>query len=172
MKKELIERLQAVGPRVRAAIEGLAPAELDLRPIDGKWSTRECLEHIVLVDLGWTDILYEAVCPHHPEVKQHVKGWSDAAQKQVKQSIEDAFDVLDRNHAEVIAFLQQLPEACFDKEYPPVQWLVYTKAPFVIKDGVNWGLNLHVDHHLAHVHDKRVALGKPLAWMADLKKCC
>jgi hypothetical protein len=123
----------------------------------------------VRVDLGWTDILYESVSPCHAELPPHVPGWRAPLEARLEQSPAEALAVFATNHQEVVAYLSRLPEAAYTHEYPAVQWLVQAKIPFVIKESVNWGLSVHVDHHLIQLHARRVLLGKPLAWMATLR---
>ena len=169
-KPSLLANLHHAPLRLEAALAGLSDAELDGVPIPGKWSVRQCVTHIVQADLGWTDIFLDAVLPHHPELgKTRQPDWRIPLEKRLLTTIPQAVAVLHENHQQVIAVLEQLDEARFDYEYPPVQWLVDAKIPFVIKESINWGLSVHVDHHLIHLHDKRLALGKPLAWMADIR---
>lgn len=168
-KPSLLANLRHAPARVAAAVAGLSDDEIHATPIPGKWSVRECIEHIVKVDLGWTDILYEAVSPYHPELRQYVPNWHEAAKARLVKSLPDALNVLRQNHVEVMEYLEQLPEPAFVFEHRPVQWMVQAKIPFVIKESVNWGLSVHPDHHLIHIHAKRQALGKPLDWMADIR---
>ncbi|HEY8668625.1 MAG TPA: DinB family protein [Tepidisphaeraceae bacterium] len=168
-KESLLFNLRQAPGRLRGAVDGLSDEEMAQAPVPGKWSTRRCVEHIVQANLGWTDILYEAVCPYHPDLKQHVPGWQQAPMGRITESVASALQVMRLNHAEVIAFLEHLPEDSFVFEHPPVQWLVQAGIPFVIKESVNWGLSVHVDHHLIHIHAKRVALGKGLDWMAAIR---
>ena len=168
-KVSLLHNVDHAPARLRESISGLSESDLDAEPVPGKWSTRRVIEHVVLASLGWTDILYEAVCPYHTKIKTWQKGWSDALVTRAKSSTPDALAVIEQNHREVIAFLGRLPEESFTFEHAPVQWLVGAKIPFVIKESVNWGLSVHVDHHLIFIHEKHVALGKPLEWMSGIR---
>lgn len=165
----LLHNLRQAPERLRAAAVGLTDADLDADLVLGKWNCRQQFEHIVAVDLGWSDIMYESVCPCYPQLRQHVPGWKTAGEARLKLSLEDAFQVFEQNHREVIAYLDQLPEESFTREHPSVQWLVQAKIPFVIKESVNWGLSVHVDWHLKQIHSRRLLLGKPLDWMAELR---
>lgn len=165
----LLQNLRQAPERLRAAADGLTAADLDADLVPGKWTCRQLLAHIVGVDLGWTDIMRESVSPCHPQLPPYVKGWNAAALARLERSVADALAVFDQNHAEVVAYLELLAEEDFTREHPSVSWLVQAKIPFVIKESVNWGLSVHVDWHLKQLHQRRVLLGKPLAWMATLR---
>lgn len=165
-RESLIANLREAPSRFRRAYEGLDQADLGAHPIIGKWSPGEFAEHIAIVDLGWTDIFAESVYRFHPELgRQHQPGWSSAAQTLARSGLAGAFAAMERNHDQIIAYLERLPEDRFDHVYPPVQWLVEARLDFVIKESVNWGLAVHLDHHLPFLHRTRVALGKGLTWM-------
>lgn len=167
-KQSLAANVRHAPGRLRAALAGLTPDEIASAPVPGKWTVRQLVEHTVLVSLGWTDIYRESVAPIRPEIGPFHKGWKDEWDARTRVSIDDALAVMELNHAAVAAGLDRLPEEAFTFEHPSVQWLIQAKIPFVIKESVNWGLSVHVDHHLIPLHAKRVALGKPLDWMAAI----
>ncbi|HYE08510.1 MAG TPA: hypothetical protein VEL07_23580 [Planctomycetota bacterium] len=70
------------------------------------------------------------------------------------------------NHRAMGRWLERLDAERFDHPYPPISWMVDARLQFVIKESVNWGLVIHLDHHLRYMHRTRIALGKPLPWMA------
>jgi len=168
-RQSLLHNLRQAPERLAAAAEGLTDADLDADLVPGKWTCRQLFAHVVKVDLGWTDILYESVSACHPELPPHVPGWREPLEARLPRSLAEAQAVFAQNHREVVAYLDLLPEEAYTYEHPAVQWLVQAKIPFVIKESVNWGLSVHVDHHLIQIHARRVLLGKPLEWMATLR---
>ena len=168
-KTPLLEMLPAVVPRLKRTIESLTPAELEQHAIPGKWSIREYVEHIVSVHIGWSDICYEAVCPFHPEIRAYRKDWAASWLAELKTGLDRCFEIYAASNAEMLAFLAKLPPESFSREYPPVQWLVKENLKFVIKESVRWGLVGHLDHSIPYMHRIRLAMGRPLPWMAEFK---
>ncbi len=125
-----IRQLRASPQILRDALRHVSPQQLEATPIPGKWSTRHCVEHIVLVSLGWSNIFYEA--------------------------IEDALDVHERNNLRLADFLANLPPLDWTRKFPPVQWLT---TPLEIRDHLHWGVIGHLYHHLLFIAQKRAALG-------------
>lgn len=161
----LEERIALVGTRFRAGLEGLDAGDFDVHPVAGKWSLGEYVHHITEVDLGWTGIGYEAIGADESLGRPYRNGWSEAALAKSRTGIAAALDVFDENHAEVAAVLAQLPEEALEKVRPGVSWLKDAQLTFQINDNLNWGLVMHVDYSLRHMHRLRLAIGKPLAWM-------
>jgi len=162
----LLANLRHAPGRLVAAIAGLTPDELESAPVEGKWTFRKCVQHIVAASIGWTDILYEAVWANQLTDQPHQPDWHKQAEAKIAESVDAAIEVMQQNHEQVIAFVEQFSEEQIAMELEPVQWLT---APYVIKDGVNWGLSLHVDWHLIAIHEKRQKLGKGLDWMANIR---
>lgn len=161
----LEERIALVGTRFRAGLAGLDAGDFDVHPIAGKWSLGEYVHHITEVDLGWTGMGYEAIGADVSLGRPYQKGWDDAALAKSRTSIAAALDVFDENHMAVAAFLAQLPEQALEAVRPGVSWLKDAGLTFQISDNWNWGLVMHVDFSLRHMHRLRQAIGKPLAWM-------
>lgn len=166
----LEERIEKVPARLRASVVGLSDEHLDAHPFAGKWSLREYVHHIVEVDLGWSDMLYEAVAPDASIGRAYDAEWNKAALARSKASIAAALDVFDQNHCELLQFLAPLPDEAFEKMRPPVKWMKTHNLQFQINDNGNWGLVMHVDHSLQFMHRLREKVGKPLDWMATIRR--
>jgi hypothetical protein len=162
---DLIGQLRAAPARLRSSVDGLTMEELEAHPVPGTWSMRECVEHIALVSLGWTNIFYEAIGPYHDNIRNRNPEWAAPEEARAKRSLVDALDVYSMNNARVADYLATLPPDDWTRPFDRVQWL---PCRFEIRDHLHWGLLGHLDHHLIKMHDKRVALGKPLPWMAKI----
>jgi hypothetical protein len=164
-RAEFIRMLAEPPAWVRASLAGLDPADLDATPFPGKWSYRGQIDHIVGVDLGWTDILYRAVRPHRPQHGAWDPAWKDAFEARRTDGIEAAIAVMEENHAQVAAWIGRLSDEDFMHPFPGVLWLVDAGLKLVVADSGRWGLYLHAYHHLAFMQRHRAALGKPLPAM-------
>jgi hypothetical protein len=151
------------------SLTGLSPADLDAQPIPGKWSYREFINHIVGVDLGWTDILYRSVRsvrPECPRLGSWPADWKAAYDRRLADGdTTTALAVLRENHAAVADWIGSLSDEDFLHPFPGVLWLIDAGLQVVVADQGRWGLYLHPYYHLAFMQRHRVALGKPLASM-------
>lgn len=159
---DLCARMHAAPDRLAAAVKGLTPAACEAHPLPGKWSVRECVEHIALVSLGWTDMCYEAIEDDYPRPRTADREWKAPLEAEARQSQQAALDVYRRHCANLAAFFGTLPPEDFTRKFKPVSWLT---EPFQISECMNWGVVIHCDWHLVTLHRLRTALGTPLAWM-------
>lgn len=159
---DLIERLPKAVTRLEAALDGLSTAECEESPFAGKWSIHQCVEHIALVSLGWTDIFYQAIDGIYPTPCTMNPQWQAALEDDARQGMPEAVAVYRQHNTAVADFLTTLPASDFDRGFQIVSFLT---EPFQINESVNWGLVIHCDYHLATLHKLRLQLGVPLAWM-------
>ncbi len=160
---DLIQRLHLAAPRLTAAVDGLSADEMTQVVVPQQKTVLQCVQHVAQAALGWTDMLYEAVEDACTTPRTGDRHWHTPLNDQCLGGLEAALWVYAQNNAVVAAFLGGLGQDAFDKPFKKVAWL---SEPFRITDGVNWGLILHCDWHLAQVHLKRTILGKGLDWMA------
>src|SRR5688572_12523171 len=106
---DLIRQLRCAPALLSAAVAGLSPDDLAARPIAGKWSIGEVVEHVALVGLGWTNILFEAIGGAHDNPRNRDPAWSAAEEARAKQGVAEALDVYERNNRRVADYLAALP---------------------------------------------------------------
>ena len=152
---DLIRQLRAAPHILRDSVRDLSPQDLEATPIPGKWSTRQCVEHIALVSLGWTNIFYEAIAAAHPNLRHQDPQWAAPEEARARLSVTDALDVYERNNLRLADFLATLPPQDWTRKFPPVQWLT---SPFEIRDHLHWGTIGHLHHHLKFIEEKRAAM--------------
>lgn len=157
---DLIRQLREAPAILRQSIAGLSDAELHAIPIPGKWSTRTVVEHIARVNLGWTNMLYEAIGKVHDNIRNHNPQWSADEDARAQRSVADALDVYELNSNRVADYLATLPPAEWTRKFPPVQWMT---IDFEIRDHLHWGIVGHLHHHIQFIEEKREALGNPAA---------
>src|SRR5690242_12749104 len=95
---DLSRQLRRAAELLRASAAGLAPDGLAARPIAGKWSIAEVVEHVALVGLGWTNILFEAIGGVHDNPRNRDPAWSAADEARAKLGVVEALDVYERNN--------------------------------------------------------------------------
>ena len=172
-KDELLGLLVQPMGWISESLVGLSAADLEARPFAGKWSYREFVDHIVGADLGWTNIMYEAVRPLIPGSGVYDPRWRVPFDARCARGIDESVAAMADNHHAVIAWLEQIPADQFIRPFAPrEQWMIDGGMSFVIADQGRWGLVLHPYYHLAYMHRHRLALGNPLPAMERYLTAC
>lgn len=155
---DLISQLREASAILRQSVAGLSNAELEATPVPGKWSTRAAVEHVARVNLGWSDMFYEAIgngarsdCNRNPK-------WLAEEDARAGRSMDDALDVFERNANCVADYLETLPASDWTRKFPPVQWLTIDCE---IRDHLHWGIVGHMHHHIQFIEEKRAAMHHP-----------
>ena len=159
---ELINRIRLAPERLAAALEGLTADDIDAHPIPGKWSIRECTEHIASASIGWSDMFFEAIEDFYTTPRTIDNKWRVPLENELKESIDSAVSVYRRHANNLADFLSTLPAEDFARKFKAVSWLTES---FQINESINWGVVIHCDYHLVTLHRLRTALEKPLDWM-------
>jgi hypothetical protein len=160
---DLINRIRLAPDRLAAALEGLTADDIVSHPIPGKWSIRECAEHISGVSIGWSDMFFESIEDFYTTPRTNDVKWRVPLETELKESIDSAVSVYRRHCNNLADLLSTLSAEDFTRKFKPVSWLT---EPFQINESINWGVVIHCDYHLVTLHRLRTALGKPLDWMA------
>ena len=159
---DLISRLPKAADRLQAALVGLSVDDWHALPFTGKWSIRQCAEHILSAALGWTDMCYQAIEDEYTTPRNKDINWRDSYLAAAEGDIYAIPAVFLQHNIALASFLTSLPESDFARGFKPVAFLT---EPFQISESINWGVVIHCDHHLATIEKNRKALGKPLPWL-------
>ena len=160
---DLIWRLTLAPVRLESSIVGLTLDECRREVLPGEPSILECIEHVAIHGLDWSEQFYQAIADTYPNQRSHNSHWKERLAAEARTGLSAALGVFRKHNKSIAEFLATLPQSDFDRPFSPLH---STLEPFYIRDGIHWGLVLHCDYHLATIHKMRTALGKPLDWMA------
>jgi len=160
---DLIRRLTNAPERLESAIAGLSLAECERAICADEQPIRSCVEHVAIYGLDWSELFYRSVSDIYPTQRSHNSHWKDRLTAEALTGLRPALGVYRKHNKSIAEFLATLPASDFERPFATTD----TEAdPFLVKDNLHWGLVEHCDYHLATIHKMRVALGKPLDWMA------
>ncbi|MDY3555959.1 DinB family protein [Gemmata sp. JC717] len=156
MNRNLIDQYEHAPARLRAAAAGLTHAELTARPGPGKWSVLEVVVHIADSDAISIDRMKRILTEDNPPLLYaNETAYVDQLFTH-DQSLEDALTLLEVGRRQWARVLRRLPDAAFARTGQHNRRGTVSLGQLV-GDYIN-----HIDEHLAFVHGKRAALGKPL----------
>jgi hypothetical protein len=140
-----IEAIAEAPARLRAAVEGLTPAQLDTPYRPGGWSVRQVVHHAVDSHLNAYVRFKLAVTEEHPTIKPYDEArWAEGLD--YRRPIEGSLTMLELLHQRWVAFLRGLEDAAFDRTFfHPEAGITFT---------VDHALAMyawHGEHHVAHV---------------------
>jgi uncharacterized damage-inducible protein DinB len=149
-----IDVLAQGAAKLRDAVKGLSPTDLQARPGPGKWSIHECIVHICDADQAFAFRIKQILAEDNPTLQ----GWDE--NKFIEkldyhhQSLEAALQSIDGMRKQTADILRNRPDSDFDRAGTHSQ-----RGRQTITEIVGYYV-WHLDHHLKFVLDKRKTLGK------------
>jgi hypothetical protein len=156
MDRQLIEDFVACGPRLRAAVVGLGPADLTARPGPGDWSILELVLHLTDSDCIAIDRMKRMLTEDDPPLLYADETAYVRCLASHEQSLEDALTLFEVGRRQFARVLRALPDEAFERRGVQNRRGIMTVGGSV-KEYIG-----HVDHHLPFLVAKRARLGKPL----------
>ena len=150
----LIDQLEALPGKIRAAVAGLTDEQLDTPYREGGWTLRQVVHHLPDSHLNAYMRFKLALTEDTPVIKPYEEGlWAECTEAKYG-AVNDSLDLLDSLHRRWVSFLRTLKSEDFlQKYYHPAQDKNYV---------LNTVLSLYVwhgKHHLAHITETKKANG-------------
>lgn len=153
MRARLIEAIEAVPDRMRAAIAGLDDAQLDTPYRDGGWSVRQVVHHVADSHLNAYVRLKLALTEEQPLVKEYDETrWAELPEAR-SGPVGMSIDLLDALHRRWVACLRVLPAEAFDRTFR------HPSLGVVSLNGLLALYAWHGRHHVAHITGLRTRRG-------------
>lgn len=144
-RAERIRVLATLPGALRAAVDGLSPAQLDTPYRPDGWTVRQVVHHLPDSHLNAYIRFKKALTEDHPTIQPYEEGaW--AVQTEAREApVEISLALLDGLHARWVAALEALPEAAWSRTFhhPEIGGLNLDQLLCMY----DW----HSRHHLAHV---------------------
>ena len=175
-RAELVASLRASRATFLASIEGLSEAQWMFKPSPARWSIAETAEHIVLVDRGISNILYNrlatsaAVTPDTAadRLTARIKGFM--ADRTQKATAPEGFGPSgtwadERATLAAYAIIRNNLAAFIDSTDAPLRYNAVRHPSFGPMDGYQWLVMLagHSDRHVQQIEEVKRAAGYPAA---------
>ena len=142
------EYLQGVG-KIRAAVAGLTPAQLNAVPVAGTWSIQQIVLHLMDDELIWTDRVKRMIAEENPTLMDFNESLYASELHYELWSIEDAITVFELTRRNFVKVIAALPENVINRtgsHSARGEFCVGDVLPMMVR---------HVDHHLKFALEKR-----------------
>jgi uncharacterized damage-inducible protein DinB len=156
MDRSLIDRFEACGPRLRAAVAGLTREDLTARPGPGKWSIQEVVIHLVDSDEIAIDRMKRILTEDNPTLLYADESAYTDRLFIHDQSLEDALTIFEVGRRQFARVLRRLPDEAFER------FGTHNRKGRVTVGEMVASYIKHVDDHLVYLLGKRERLGKPV----------
>jgi len=146
---ELIERYLAGPTLLRDTVAGMNSAQLHAKPILGKMSTQEVVNHIVDSELRMVERMRRAIAGDEPLVMQG----RPAPQQQPERDVEADLQLLRGTREQIAVDLRPLEPKVWGRVAMKREDRVVTLRQLLVHT------THHLENHVATIQEKRVALG-------------
>jgi len=152
-KKQWVDDVAAAPARLRAAVEGLSPQQLDTPYRDGGWTVRQVVHHVPESHMNAYIRFKLALTEDVPTIKPYMEDrWAQTGDVS-KTPIEVSMALLDNLHERWVILLHSLNDQDFARKFRHPELGELTL-------GLNLGLYAwHGKHHVAHITSLRERMG-------------
>lgn len=157
MDREIVDRYEHGGDKLRQAVQGLTREDLHAFPVPGTWSIQQIVMHVVDSDLVIADRMKRVIAEDGPVLQAFDETkWARNLLYEF-QSADQAVALFTMNRRMMAEVLRRLPDEAF------VRTGRHTERGDVTLADLLRGAVDHLEHHLKFVYSKREKLGK-LMW--------
>lgn len=149
----LIDDYLASLPRLRRAVSDLGPDQLRARPVPGKWSTLDVVCHLVDSEQAWCHRMKRVIAEDRPLLIGYDETRFTAALPYDGADLEEELALLEGMRQQMARILRGLPDSAWSRTG------VHSERGLVTLEEMLRAEAEHVPHHLAHIREKRKALG-------------
>jgi uncharacterized damage-inducible protein DinB len=142
------------GPvRLRRAVADMSAPQLEARPVAGKWSTLEVVCHLVDSEQAWCHRMKRVIAEDRPLLIGYDESRFAATLIYHKHDLNTELTLMEGMRAQMALILRALPEAAWARTGVHSERGLITLAEMLQAEVE------HVPHHVAHINEKRRALG-------------
>lgn len=155
MSPDVLERYTQDPDKVRQAIQGLTPAQLQAFPVPGTWSIQQIVVHLLESDLIASHRMKRIIAEDNPALQAYDETRFAQSLFYEHEPLDEVLTMFALNRAQTARILRRLPDEAFARRGTHNQ-RGELRLDQMVQDYVE-----HVDHHLKFVFQKRALLGKP-----------
>jgi tetratricopeptide (TPR) repeat protein len=154
-RSDLIETYLEGTELLRGAVADMTPEQLRARPVPGKWSTLEVVCHLVDSEQAYCHRMKRVIAEANPLLIGYDETRFAAALGYHDRDLEQELNLLDQTRRQMARVLRSVPEAAWSATG------VHSERGLMTLEDLLRAEAEHVPHHLAHIREKRKALGLP-----------
>jgi uncharacterized damage-inducible protein DinB len=142
------------GPvQLRRAVADMGAAQLEARPVPGKWSTLEVVCHLVDSEQAWCHRMKRVIAEERPLLIGYDESRFTATLCYHDHDLKTELILMEGMRAQMALVLRTLPESAWARTG------VHSERGLITLEEMLQAEVEHVPHHIAHIIEKRRALG-------------
>jgi uncharacterized damage-inducible protein DinB len=142
------------GPvQLRRAVADMSAAQLQARPVPGKWSTLEVVCHLVDSEQAWCHRMKRVIADERPLLIGYDESRFTATLRYHDHDLKTELILMEGMRAQMALVLRTLPESAWARTG------VHNERGLITLEEMLQAEVEHVPHHIAHIIEKRRALG-------------
>ena len=148
----LIDKYASGPQKLRDAISGMTPNEIDTVPVPGKWSTRQVVCHLADFEPVYADRMKHVIAEDQPSFAGgfHQQFAEHLAYDQ--RDIEEELRLIEITRSQMARILRTLPPEVFDRT-----GIHSVDGPMTLRSLLERITN-HIPHHAQFIEEKKQAL--------------
>jgi len=150
---KLIEEYLSGPQRLRDAIAGMTPAQLDARPVPGKWSVREVVCHVTDYEPVYADRMKRVIAEDEPTLLGGNPVAMAARLAYADRDLEEELALVELVRRQMARILRSLKPEDFQRKG------VHSVRGPVALEKVLQQITEHIPHHIRLIEEKRAAMG-------------
>ncbi len=142
------------GPvQLRRAVADMSAAQLEARPVPSKWSTLEVVCHLVDSEQAWCHRMKRVIAEERPLLIGYDESRFTATLRYHDHDLKTELILMEGMRAQMALVLRTLPESAWARTG------VHNERGLITLEEMLQAEVEHVPHHIAHINEKRRALG-------------
>lgn len=151
-----IDAYLAGAATLRQAVAGMSRAQLEARPVPGKWSSLQVVCHLTDFEPVYADRMKRVIAEERPAILGADEQKFAAALAYDSRDVAEELAIVDVTRQQMARILRTLPESAWQRVG------VHNEAgPLTLADFLQRVTN-HIPHHVQFIYEKRRALGLPV----------
>lgn len=144
----------AAGPALlRQAVRGMTRQQLLARPIDGKWTTLQCISHIADFEPVYVDRMTRVIAQDKPTYFGGDPDLYAAKLAYAARDVDEELDLIEACRKHMVRILCSLPQGAFQRTGN------HSEAGEQTLEKLLTNVTRHIPHHIEFIREKRKALG-------------
>ena len=150
---ELIDDYAAGPSLLRRAVQGMTREQVMARPIEGKWTTLQCVCHIADFEPVYVDRMTRVIAQEKPTYFGGDPDLYAAKLAYANREIEEELHLIDACRKHMVRILRWLPESAFQRVGN------HSEAGEQTLEKLLTTVTKHIPHHVEFIREKRKSLG-------------
>ncbi len=152
-RREFLRQLKEAPERLRAAVEGLSPFQLDTAYRPGGWTVRQVVHHLADADLNWYARSKLILTEDKPVIKPYAENlWAELQDARIGP-VQPSLLLLEALHQRWARMFESLDSADWTRS------LIHPERGSVTIEFILAIIAWHGRHHTAHITELRKRMG-------------